>query len=66
MAEAERTEKFMDSAGRVLGERGAQQLHDLLRQFRTLPDVVALIKATAPQAASAARSMHREAAGTAG
>jgi len=66
MAEAERTEKFMDSAGRVLGERGAQQLHDLLSRCRTLPGVGSLIKATTPQAASAARSMHREAAGTAG
>ena len=65
MSEAERAEKFMDSAGRVLGERGAQQLHDLLSQCRTLPDISSLVKATAPQAASAARSTHREVAGSA-
>jgi len=65
MSEAERAEKFMDSAGRVLGERGAQQLHDLLSRCRTLPDIGSLVKATTPQAASAARGTHREVAGSA-
>lgn len=50
MTGADRAEKFMDCAGRVLGTRGAERLLDLLGRCETLPDVGVLAKATTPQA----------------
>ena len=49
MTDADRDEKFLDCAGRVLGAPGAQQLLDQLRRFETVADVRTLIKATLPQ-----------------
>jgi 2-methylcitrate dehydratase PrpD len=56
MTDADRDEKFLDCAGRVLGEPGARHLLDLLRRFETIPDVGALIKATVPQAGAIRQS----------
>ncbi len=50
MTEADRDEKFLDCAGRVLGAPGAQRLLEQLRKFESISDVGALIKATVPQA----------------
>jgi 2-methylcitrate dehydratase PrpD len=50
MTDAERDEKFVDCAGRVLGEPGAERLLGLLRRFETIPDIGSLVKATVPQA----------------
>jgi 2-methylcitrate dehydratase PrpD len=52
MTEADRDEKFLDCAGRVLGEPGAQQLLGLMRGFETIPNIRTLIKATVPSAGS--------------
>ncbi len=65
MTEAERMEKFMGNACRVLGQGGAQKLLDLLSQFRTLPNVGSLIKATVPPDIATARSTPNEVAGAA-
>ncbi len=61
MTEADRDGKFLDCAGRVLGEPGAQHLLGLLRGFETLPDIRPLIRATVP-AAGAQPSLQRDVA----
>jgi 2-methylcitrate dehydratase PrpD len=48
MTAHERTEKFMDCAGRVLGRPGAERLFQLLQHCRELPDVRELLCATNP------------------
>lgn len=50
MSVAERREKFVDCASRVLGAPGADALHDLLSRLNAAPDVAALIAATVPRA----------------
>ena len=60
MTEADRVEKFMDGAGRVLGTQGAKRLLDLLRDCETLPDISVLIKATVPQASPARVALREE------
>jgi 2-methylcitrate dehydratase PrpD len=53
MTAEDQREKFMDCAGRVLGERGAADLHDRLAGFRTASDASAIVQATVPNAAVA-------------
>jgi hypothetical protein len=48
MTEQDRDEKFLDCAGRVLGQPGARQLLDTLRGFETIADIRTLVKATIP------------------
>jgi 2-methylcitrate dehydratase PrpD len=50
MTDADRDEKFLDCAGRVLGAPGARRLLDQLQRFETIPHVSSLILATVPQA----------------
>ena len=50
MTEADRDEKCLDCAGRVLGAPGAQRLLEIMRGFETFPDIGTLIKATVPAA----------------
>jgi 2-methylcitrate dehydratase PrpD len=50
MTDADRDEKFLDCAGRVLGGPGAQHLLGLLREFGTAPNIRTMIKATVPPA----------------
>jgi len=52
MTSAERKQKFIDCASRVLGARGADGLHDLLSRLQALPDVTGLIAATVPRAST--------------
>ena len=52
MTPQDRVEKFMDCAGRVLGEPGARRLHGLLERCRELPDLRELVAATMPPAAA--------------
>jgi 2-methylcitrate dehydratase PrpD len=49
MSEAERDEKFLDCAGRVLGAGEARGLLDLLLKSRSLADVGLLVRATVPR-----------------
>jgi 2-methylcitrate dehydratase PrpD len=56
MTEADRDEKFLDCAGRVLGEPGAQRLLGMLRQFETISNVAELIKATVPATGAIAKA----------
>lgn len=49
----DRVEKFMDCAGRVLGQPGAAQLLGSLERCAELPDVRELIRATVPASHSA-------------
>ena len=56
MTREDRVEKFLDCAGRVLGEPGAKKLLALLERCRELPDARELVKATVPQERAAARS----------
>ncbi len=53
MTPADRVEKFMDCAGRVLGERGARGLLDQLEGLGTVPSVAKVMAAMSPQAGSA-------------
>jgi 2-methylcitrate dehydratase PrpD len=53
MTDADRDEKFLDCAGRVLGAPGAQRLLEQLQRFETIPNIKSLIKATVPQAGAA-------------
>ena len=48
MTAAERDEKFLDCAGRVLGGAGAKCLLELLIGARGLPDVAELARASVP------------------
>jgi 2-methylcitrate dehydratase PrpD len=61
MTEADRDEKFLDCAGRVLGEPGAQQLLGVMRGFESIPNIRTLIKATVP-AVGAQASAQRDVA----
>jgi 2-methylcitrate dehydratase PrpD len=54
MTPADRVEKFMDCAGRVLGERGARGLLDQLSKLESNPNVAKLIASTSPQEGQAA------------
>ena len=54
MTPADRVEKFMDCAGRVLGERGAKGLLDQLSKLETIPNVAKVIASTSPQEGQAA------------
>jgi 2-methylcitrate dehydratase PrpD len=56
MTAADRTEKFLDCAGRVLGAPGAQQLLDLLEGFEAIANVKTLMKATIPAAGAPAKA----------
>jgi 2-methylcitrate dehydratase PrpD len=53
MTAADRVEKFMDCAGRVLGERGARGLLDQLENLQGVPNVAKVMAATSPQQGSA-------------
>lgn len=55
MTDADRYEKFMDCAARVLGTPGAERLFALCQQCGDLPDIRELVKATVPTAAGANR-----------
>jgi 2-methylcitrate dehydratase PrpD len=48
MTDADRAEKFLDCAGRVLGSRNAGRLLELARQCEKLPDIRQLLQATVP------------------
>lgn len=48
MTPSDRVEKFMDCAGRVLGEPAARRLFELARNCATLPDIRQLLRATVP------------------
>ena len=48
MTDADRTEKFLDCAGRVLGSRNAGRLLELAQQCAKLPDIRQLLQATVP------------------
>ena len=52
MTAAERKEKFVDCASRVLGAHGAEGLHEFLWRLQALPDVAGLIEATVPRAST--------------
>jgi len=56
MTETDRDEKFLDCAGRVLGEPGAQQLLGLMRGFESIPNIRTLLKATVPAAGAFAKT----------
>jgi 2-methylcitrate dehydratase PrpD len=58
MTREDRVEKFLDCAGRVLGEPGAKKLLALLERCRDLPDARELVRATVPaeRARTASRS----------
>jgi 2-methylcitrate dehydratase PrpD len=56
MTREDRVEKFLDCAGRVLGEPGAQRLLALLERCRELPDARELVRATVPQDAKPRRA----------
>ncbi len=56
MSEADRDEKFMDCAGRVLGDKGARALLDLARNCEQLTDVRELAQATLPASGLGAQS----------
>ncbi len=49
VSEAERDEKFLDCAGRVLGGAQARELLDLLLKCRSFADVGPLVRATVPR-----------------
>ncbi|MBM4312692.1 MAG: MmgE/PrpD family protein [Deltaproteobacteria bacterium] len=49
VSEAERDEKFLDSAGRVLGAGEARELLDLLLKSRSLDDVGPMVRSTVPR-----------------
>ena len=48
MTAQDRVEKFIDCAGRVLGQPGAERLFRLLERCAELPDVREVIRATVP------------------
>jgi 2-methylcitrate dehydratase PrpD len=52
MTASDRVEKFMDCAGRILGERGAKSLLDQLDRLETVSNVARLVADTAPQSDS--------------
>jgi 2-methylcitrate dehydratase PrpD len=64
MTAADRVEKFLDCAGRVLGEPGAKRLLTLLERCGELADVRELVRATVPPQAAARSSASAAAATT--
>jgi 2-methylcitrate dehydratase PrpD len=56
MTDADRTEKFLDCGGRVLGSRNAGRLLDLAQQCEQLPDIRHLLQATVPTAGATDKS----------
>jgi 2-methylcitrate dehydratase PrpD len=56
MTASDRVEKFMDCAGRVLGERGAKGLLDQLSKLESISNVANVIGSTSPQEGSAAKA----------
>ena len=56
MTASDRVEKFMDCAGRVLGERGARELLGQLTQLESIPNVAKVIGSTAPAEGSAEKA----------
>jgi 2-methylcitrate dehydratase PrpD len=52
MTAAERKEKFMDCASRVLGPQGAERLSDRITRIKSQPDVSAVMAATIPGTAA--------------
>jgi 2-methylcitrate dehydratase PrpD len=62
MTPADRVEKFLDCAGRVLGEPGAKKLLALLERCREIPDAREIARATVPQ--NTVRPAHAAAAAT--
>ena len=52
MTAADRVEKFMDCAGRVLGEKGARGLLEQLEDFGKIPNVASVMAATSPKEGS--------------
>ena len=64
MTDVEHDEKFLDCAGRVLGEPGAQHLLGLLRQFATIPNIKSLIAATVPAAGGTPQTARGDVAST--
>jgi hypothetical protein len=55
LTEADRSEKFMDCAARVLGTRDAQHLLELARRCEKLPDIRQLLKAAVPTVTAPAK-----------
>jgi hypothetical protein len=55
MTPADRVEKFMDCAGRVLGEKGARGLLDQLENLGGIKSVAAVMAATSPKEGSTAK-----------
>jgi 2-methylcitrate dehydratase PrpD len=53
LTDADRREKFMDCAARVLGDPGAERLFELCQRCGELSDVRELVKATIPAAGTA-------------
>ena len=62
MTETDRMEKFMDCAGRVLGEPAARRLLGLAQSCANLPDIRELLRATVPLARNAAATREPQAA----
>jgi 2-methylcitrate dehydratase PrpD len=57
MTASDRVEKFMDCAGRVLGERGARGLLDQLTKLETVENVARIIGSTSPAEGSAEKAI---------
>jgi uncharacterized protein YunC (DUF1805 family) len=55
MTDADRSEKFMDCAARVLGTRGAEHLLDLAQRCEKLSDIRQLLKAAVPTVTTPAK-----------
>ena len=55
MTEADRGEKFMDCAARVLGTRDAQHFLELAERCEKLPDIRQLLKAAVPTTTTPAK-----------
>ena len=56
MTAADRVEKFMDCAGRVLGEKGARGLLDQLEDFGGIKNVGTVMAMMAPKEGSPAKA----------
>ena len=56
MTAADRVEKFMDCAGRVLGQKGATGLLEQLENLGKVPNVASVMAATSPKEGTAAKA----------
>ena len=56
MTAADRVEKFMDCAGRVLGEKGAKGLLEQLEDFGTVVNMTGVMAAATPRKGTAAKA----------